>query len=655
MPSWTIKGETGKALDATARTFATLGAENCTLTFRRLESDELSWFCPAEPSLSGVLVPDYGQEVSLWDGTTRKFRGHVTAPRATLSGLHVTASGPWWWLEQTPISSSRTDESGNSASRPTCVFPAGTLGGMIRALLDAAAAAGLPIAGSNTSSNVPDLYDVPQISISLQSFAAGLAELLAWCPDAVAWWDYAPGHDAYDNPRFYVARRGDLTSVTYTIGTDPLGETTEIEPEYGLQVSRVELPFAKRNSTTRAIEWDVQTSGTAAAGRVQVIPISGPEIDTTLPPEVESYESMVAYAASTAPGTILRMHLPGAQKLYNDWSVGIITAAYSDPYSGTNGSTWYVNGGASVGQAAKYVGTATAIPSGKTALCFGLGGNSEPPDWLVQRYGLTRWHVNDFLLTDDNSMSSSDDIIRRQAIIEVSAPTLFFSSSNANGTGNGAYSYKHFVRRVGSDQLPIFLIDSADLPADLHSGTAASGTSASQIVLASGASAVDDFYNGLVIFWLTGGVRHGSVISDYVGSTRTATLAIAQQSEKAPASGSAYVIPTPLGFDSTTRYAFLAPPAGLAENLKNAQDWVPYRGTIELLPDAVTGDNLIPRKFNLAGSLTPASAAGALPKEVEHDFGREVTRIRLGAPPRHDYRSLVNRVRRSSQDNIVWL
>jgi hypothetical protein len=655
MPSWTIKGETGKALDAQARSFETLGAEDVTLRFRRLETDELTWFCPAEPSLSGLLVPDFGQEVSLWDGATRKFRGHVIAPRATINGLHVAASGPWWWLDQTPITSSRADESGTSASRPTYVFPEGELGGMIRALLDAAAAAGLPIAGANTSSNIPDLYDVPQISISLQSFAAGLAELLAWCPDAVAWWDYATGHDASDNPRLYVARRGDLTAVTYTIGTDPLGEATEIEPEYGLQVSRVELPFAKRNSITRAIEWDVQTDGTAAPGRVQVIPISGPEIDTTLPPEVESFETMVPYAASTTPGTILRMHLPGAQKLYNDWSVNIITAAYSDPYSGTNGSTWYVNGGASVGQAAKYVGAATSIPSGKTALCFGLGGSSEPPDWVVQRYGLTRWHVNDFLLTDDNSVSSSDDIIRRQAVIEVAAPTLFFSSSEANGTGSGAYSYKHFVRRLGSDQFPIFLIDSADVPVDLHSGTAASGTSASQIVLASGASAVDDFYNGLVIFWVTGGVRHGAVISDYVGSTRIATLAISQQSEKAPASGAAYVIPTPLGFDATSRYSFLSPPAGLAENLRTAQNWVPYKGTIELLPDAATGDNLLPKKFNLAGSLTPAATAGALAKEVEHAFAREVTRILLGAPPRQDYRTLVNRVRRSGQDNLVWL
>ena len=55
-------------------------------------------------------------------------------------------------------------------------------------------------------------------------------------------------------------------------------------------------------------------------------------------------------------------------------------------------------------------------------------------------------------------------------------------------------------------------------------GTAQAG-SAGSITLASGSSATDDYYNGMVIS-LTGGTGSGSkgVITDYVGSTKVATV-----------------------------------------------------------------------------------------------------------------------------------
>jgi len=38
---------------------------------------------------------------------------------------------------------------------------------------------------------------------------------------------------------------------------------------------------------------------------------------------------------------------------------------------------------------------------------------------------------------------------------------------------------------------------------------------------------------------------------------------------------------------------------------------------------------------------------------IEIESGR--TTIQLGAPPRNDYRTLVDKIRKTSQDNIVYL
>jgi len=91
-------------------------------------------------------------------------------------------------------------------------------------------------------------------------------------------------------------------------------------------------------------------------------------------------------------------------------------------------------------------------------------------------------------------------------------------------------------------------------------GTAQAG-SAGSITLASGASATDDYYNGMVIT-ITGGTGSGSkgIITDYVGSTKVATV---QKSTAAftPATSSTYSIganvgykPVSTGFESATIY-----------------------------------------------------------------------------------------------------
>jgi hypothetical protein len=59
----------------------------------------------------------------------------------------------------------------------------------------------------------------------------------------------------------------------------------------------------------------------------------------------------------------------------------------------------------------------------------------------------------------------------------------------------------------------------------VHSGTAADdGSGTGDIVLDSGASAIDDFYNGMIIAAVIDSVTEVRIIDDYVGSTKTASV-----------------------------------------------------------------------------------------------------------------------------------
>jgi len=101
-------------------------------------------------------------------------------------------------------------------------------------------------------------------------------------------------------------------------------------------------------------------------------------------------------------------------------------------------------------------------------------------------------------------------------------------------------------------------------------------------------------------------------------------------------------------------YDYLTPPAGLAENLRAAQAWVPWQGSIKVVADEATGNNQLNRKVRLVNALPDAATMDALLKSVSHDSKGRTT-YELGSPDRTDFGSLVNRIRREPADNIVYL
>ena len=89
--AWYLKGEAGKTLDATARLLSALNITSCVLTFQSLAGDSLTWTAAtADATGAGTIVPDVGQVVELYWNSTRKFRGHVTAPRMGSKQITIT-------------------------------------------------------------------------------------------------------------------------------------------------------------------------------------------------------------------------------------------------------------------------------------------------------------------------------------------------------------------------------------------------------------------------------------------------------------------------------------------------------------------------------------------------------------------------------------
>jgi hypothetical protein len=101
-------------------------------------------------------------------------------------------------------------------------------------------------------------------------------------------------------------------------------------------------------------------------------------------------------------------------------------------------------------------------------------------------------------------------------------------------------------------------------------------------------------------------------------------------------------------------YSFIAPPANLAANLLGAQNFTPYEGQITLVEETAGGTRYRGCKVNLAGSLSALSTMGALVAGETIDLKTGSTTIDLGTPPRLDYRTLVDRIRKTPQDNIVF-
>jgi len=101
-------------------------------------------------------------------------------------------------------------------------------------------------------------------------------------------------------------------------------------------------------------------------------------------------------------------------------------------------------------------------------------------------------------------------------------------------------------------------------------------------------------------------------------------------------------------------YEFLTPPAGYAENLFAAQNWLPYDGTVSLNP-GVEWDRWLAKRLNIENAEPELATAGALIQGQSLRLLTGSMTLRCGAPERASAATLMARTLQYGNDNLTTL
>jgi hypothetical protein len=648
--TWTIAGETGKSWNATALPLAERLIANARLTFRSLAVDELELQIEAQ-DIGAYTQPELGQKITLFRNGNRFFSGVVTNNPVTFSpqsqSLRIVVSGPWWWMERINYTSSVADQAGTTATRMTGVFgdaASGTnLKTAIETAIDRMVALGVPIANIAGGSSVTTFFTVPRVTLNQSTCAQTLSELVRLVPDTMVYFDYTT-----ETPTLQVTRRAVADAINLTVGTSEIA-SIDIRPVFEMQVTRVELPFVERNVLGKT-QFNAQSSGTAAPGRTQIITISGPELDTFLPNDLFDV-SYVRSAADFEQFVLLsdrsfdnaRGSGLGAELTISTTATSYLTySSASDTRNQTGGITTTI-------EAAKFA-QENGEPLSATGYNFLIADNV--PQWAIDEYGLIpaiatgRWS---YLYVTELTRYNADWSFSNRTIYP--APAWLFALNGTTlrtGFQSGPFAFSiNTVQIIAGQYTAAGYLNTTTYH---WTGTARAGTSANTIVLATTASSVNDFYVGAKITWRN---QFTDTIIDYDGATRTATLSQSWSTAQRPASGNTYALQGhPLYRPAD--YSFIAPPANLAANLLAAQNFVPYEGNVGLVFETPGASRYQGRKLNIANSVTAHATMDAMISEESIDIRSGEITLTLGTPPRLDYRTFVDRIRKTPQDNIVF-
>ena len=578
--AWTIKGESGKAFDATVRSLEAAEIEAATLDFRSLSDDVLS-FVIAPEDVTAATIPELAQEMTLYRDGVQFFHGNVTGRPITLQSgkqvVQVVVSGPWWWMERINFTSTKTDGTGATAERISYVFGTTSGGSNLKTSIEAAIDRAITLGVPMQRGTVATFFDVPRITLNQGTCGQVLAELVRLVPDTMVWFDYSTTPATIN-----VSRRGSATTRTLDAASGAI-QSIAINPIQELQVSQVRLPYVTRDVAGRT-QFQEQASGTPATGKVQILTISGPEIDTFIPNDLlDSYVIKTA-SNSTEESTFLvsgDTQVAAIKAKYNltgNLGLGINAAFRSSsawsysPRCGPNFSTAaYISSNTGGFQVVDKTGKPVSMTGKKIVTTTDL------PQWVLDEYPgqfqevKITYQIFGFFLVQYPGCSSGGSI-------SYDLP-IWYNEISWSGNYN-AYPYLEFGN--GRYNMP----------------------------------------------W------KNAELTAYVSTV-------------------AY--PTTTTIYRPADYTFIAPPANLAANLKSAQDWLPYEGDIEIVEEDVGVTRYRGCKINISNTLTDFAAMGALVASERLDIAAGTTTITLGQPPRLDFRTFVDRVRKTPQDNFEYL
>jgi len=646
MPVWTIAGEAAKAWDATAQSMEYRQIADAELTFRSIGVDELIIGIITQ-SLASYTPPELGQTIKIYRSGTLFFTGTVTDIQSqNTSGLNITVSGPWWWLDRIAYTTPQTDSAGSTADRLTGVFGTAGAGTNLKTAIETAintsVALGAPMANIAGGSAVATYFDLPRITLNQASCSGVLTELLRIVPDTMTYFDYSTA-----TPTLQVTRRGVASAVDFTVGTSPI-DAMSINPVFELKVNQVVLPYVDRDTLGRTV-YQTQSSGTASAGKIQVVTMGGPELDTFLPNDLFE-KATIRTAASIGEFAVAADRQFDAARALGLTTIGASLSPYTFSYAyavsalPTLGSKYVV--------AASTLNNAEGDPVSATGKYFTIGENL--PDWAIEENGLIPVTLAGLFYTTWISETSFYDTGGYYDYTDIYNVPNWFNSVQLTRTASGFRGSRTQADYIQLYTGPLNATGFLSSTSYHWTGVARSSSSTTKIQLAVGASSVDDYYVGLTVSWRTsGGASFTDTITDYVGSTRLATLTSTWSATQKPANGLTYQLQGhPLYREA--EYSFLAPPAGLAANLLAAQSFIVYEGQISTTEQTAGAVRYRGKKINVIGSLTAHSTMGAMVSGETLNLFTGQTTISLGTPPRVDYRSLTERIRKTPQDNIVF-
>jgi hypothetical protein len=633
--TWTIAGQTGSTFNATARTLEVAKINSARLEFKSLEPDTLT-FTITPDSITSAVIPDLRQEMILYRDGVRFFSGNVTNVRNVIESgsqqCQVTVSGPWWWLERIPFTSNQTDGTGASAERISYVFADGQgLSVNIEAAINRSAELGAPIATIAQGSAVSPMFGVPRITMNQSTCGQVISELVRICPDTMVWFDYST------KPiRIFVDRRGSCPTVTFDVNTSPI-TSIDINPIIDLEVSQVVLPYVQRDDVGRA-KFNSQSAGTNVTAKRQVITISGPELDTFLPNDY--FDSQIVRELSIKD--YIGDTVSGFKSFISKYGFNPIAPSWPAAKTASSIYFWSNGGGFTI---TNYSIDAANVPNGYF-YAFGPDNTADPEDWVINDLGLQTGLVTGGIHGQFEYNRAAFETYKSQRSQD------FFSLFGGNWWSDATYSYcggpiKEPIRVVYSSTSKASLFKNMSLVVQSRKVSGSVAT----VTLNSTAPSAN--INGLIVSWVRSGFNMVSTIFDWNQSTRTFKINVSS-STYAPAVGQSLSTNSKLVYRSGD-YSFINPPAGLADNLLSAQNWTPYEGSITLEEQDAGATRYRGKKININNSVSSHSTMGALVNGESIDIESGRTTISLGAPARNDYRTLVDKIRKTSQDNIVYI
>lgn len=565
-----IKGESGATLNATQRTLASLKITSATLAFRGLAADTLSWSVPTKnASGAGTIVPDSGQVVELYEGTTRVFRGHCIKPRVKMRSVEVECQGPWWWMTKIDLAGNAIDSAGNTAERASYVFPTQGLKTSMETLIERMADLGVPIA----LGEIDPMFTMVKMVLSNMSLAKAFAELMACVPDASAWIDYAPS-----TPTLNVTRRVNMVRKTFTVGSSGAFRVIDVDlwPREDLVVSKVDLDFVTRNATTGKPVFARQSSSGSASKR-QILTVSGPELADFLPKDDFDRVRIKTVEWNDIGSSFIIEKDSGLNAIQS--GIGNVpggpassVAYYREEYfsvGSAQGSTRRVREYLRFPPLTIRAVTGARLKAAQKHLVISA---EALPEWAQKKYQALEVEITGTWVALWYDTIDGDSIAWSQAFQALQSGGQLIQNKFAQST-------------VGNDQ-------KMDI------------------------------------------VARPFTIRGWVVNQAFASLTAVYK---------------PWDYD------YINPPAGLATAFRDAQAWLPYEGSVDGAAVDVDLVNYLKHKVCVANAYAPLATADALVKGVRHELLKGRMRIEVGAPARTDLGTLVNRIRRQPQANIVQL